>query len=445
MEFDAKLYEAAALEHEKLAPELKKGFEIVAELVKSRKRIIVGGMAIDLLMREKGEQLYPDELASFPDIDILTPNNLKDVQDLANIFYDNNYPEVSAISAIHVLTRKCRISGRVMLDATYTPPNVYEKIPYLELSNGFRVIHPLYQKLDQHMLLSKLYTDPPRESYQNRLRKDIKRYNLLDDLYPVEPVKESIKLTKVKISNSVYPFVNETPSVLHGYAAYAALIQSAKAMLGDKWNDVEKDNEIIITDAYFDGDEYVFESCVNSIHLLIDSADDNNKPKHFDSYEPLLDLIPDKWVSKNVELWRYTGILLSVGVGKIGDVELILPSAQYVLMFLLTMHFFGEDQYKNINLLLYCSLRKLLIHLEPLYKDDDNSPFFIPTQTIGSVNLSQSAMILLLRIQKNLGENVPELLCIPSNYWPATSKEVKHYDYESCEVFRKGGNRIGEL
>jgi hypothetical protein len=328
-----------------------------------------------------------------------------------------------------------------MCDATYVPPNVYEKIPFIDLKNGYRVIHPLYQKIDQHMLMSKLYTDPPRESYQNRIKKDLTRYNLLDEFYPVEPVKERVKLFKVKISNDIFPVMDARPTILHGYCAYAALIQTAKTMLNDKWADVQRDKDIIITEAYFENETYIFETAVDAIHLLIEDPEDSSRPKNFDSYEPLLDLVPDKWISNNIELWRFTGILISAGIGKVGDIEIILPSVQYVLMFLLTMYYFGDEKNKNINLLLYCSLRKLLVYLEPIYTDEDKSPFFIPTQTIGSINISQSNMIILMRIKQNLGESEPGLLCLPPNYWPASSNMVKNYDYDTCQFFCKGGRK----
>jgi hypothetical protein len=446
-DFDSKFYEALALEHEKLAKYIKDGTKIVEEFVKNKKRIIVGGMAIDMLLRAHGDQIYPDELLDFPDIDIMTPDCIADAQDLADILYDNDFPNVSAISAIHILTRKCRVDGRVLCDATYVPPHIYEKIPYMDLENGFRVIHPFYQKMDQYMLMSKFYTETPRESAFNRLKKDITRYNMLNQFYKIEPTPEKLKMYKVRISAEFYPEFKELKisSVIHGYAAYAALITIAKTMLADKWQEIKKDPEVIIADAFFDesSGDFVYESPCEEKHLLIDAPEDGSKPKNAEDYEALMDLIPDKWILKSsrIELWRFTGTLISVGTGTISGKIITIPSAQYVLMFLLTMFFFGNEKNKNINLLLHNSLIKLLNYLEPLYDPPktDNTPFFIPTATIGKVNMSQSQMIILMKIRKNLGLPENALLCIPGNYWPATSKRVNNFDYDTCEFFCRGG------
>lgn len=445
MSFPTKLYEAIALENEKLAEELKSGILIVAEFVKERKRIITGGMAIDLLLREKGDKLYPDELNAFPDIDVMTPDNITDVQDLAQILHEKGYSNVSAISGMHITTRRCRIDNRVVCDLGYVPKNLYKRIPFIELKNGYRVIDPLYQRMDQHMLMSKLFTDPPNEAYQNRLKKDITRYNILDEFYPIDCKPGKIKLERVKIPSDFYPIVkeNKAPSYIHGYAAYAVLIESAKKLMGDAWMKVKLDPSVVIAGAEFKNDELIFESPCKTIHLLIDISDDLKAPRGSKNYEELIDLIPNKWVLGDIEMWRFTGILISVGIGSVSGQEIIVPSIQYVMMFLLTMYFFGDEEMKNTNLQLYCSLKKLLTYLEPFYSADARkSPFFIPVQTIGTINLSLSNMIILMRIKNNIGEREPDLDTIPPNYWAGQSRLTENFDYESCKYFRKGGRLI---
>jgi hypothetical protein len=451
IKIDDKLYEAVGLQHEKISGYIKEGNKIVYDFVKSKGLIITGGLAIDILLRSKGKFLYPDELIEFPDIDCISTKSVLDSQELALILHQKQFPNVSAINALHVLTRRVRCDNRVLADITYVPTNLYSKIPFVEI-DGQKIIHPWYQHIDQHMLMSKPFIDPPKENIFNRLKKDITRYNLLDELFPIIAKQpKRINITKVTIPANLYPELKEcnTSTVIHGLAAYAALITSAKHLLGVNWAKVELDKEIIICEAEFNNkDEFVFESILPNIHLLIDLPDDVVLSNKWKMYEEILDLVPEKFMAEislaTIELWQYTGLLLSVGVGNVSDKTIIIPSVQYVMMFLLVSYFFSESDNESY-LVLYCSLKKLLEYMEPLYNEDSsisNSPFFLPLTTIGKVNISQSQLINLMRIRQNLGQKEPDLMCLPANFWPATSNKINEYDYKNCSFFRKSGERL---
>ena len=429
----SKIYEARALEHDRLAPEIKSGLKIVEEFIKKRGRIIVGGLSIDILLRAKGKYLYPEDMASFPDLDCISPDSVRDSQDLADILYNAGMPNVSAIGALHIQTRRVRIDGRVVADISYVSPLVYDYIPYLTI-NGLKIIHPLYQRADQHMACSKLFIDPPREVCFNRLKKDIERFNLLDECYPcieclavdIRPVRENVVTGTLRTVKQTIP----VGAIIHGYAAYAALLDGAKKILK-----IEKfDNEHIIDVEYkIAGDKIEFQSPFEEMHFLIDLENDEyfkNKPVE---YEPLLDMRPQMFLVDKQEYWNIHGLLISVGTLD----NLIVPSIQYVLLFMLMGYFYHR---RDINIKLYISLLKVLELIEDTYKPGDNSPYFIPTNVYGKTNLSESQEIKLMRIKADLGTPSECLTSLPPNYWPETSRHTE-YTYD-CWFFDRSGRKI---
>jgi len=109
---DTTLYTAQVYEHERLAPELTKALAMVEEFIWARRRVITGGLAIDFALRLRGGRLYDDERAAFPDYDFITPDPLGDAQDLADQLHRAGLPNVSAIGAMHVQTRRVRVDSR---------------------------------------------------------------------------------------------------------------------------------------------------------------------------------------------------------------------------------------------------------------------------------------------------------------------------------------------
>lgn len=493
---DNKIYEAKSLEYEKLAPEIRESLKIVEDFIKRKGRIVVGGLSIDILLRNKGHHLYPDELGSFPDLDCISPDNVRDSQELADILYNANMPNVSAIGAMHVQTRRVRIDGRVVADISFVSPFVYDNIPFLMI-NGMRIIHPLYQRADQHMACSKLYVDPPREVCFNRFKKDIERFNLLDDCYPcIECLNDEIR-PKRKISNNINSknnvnninsknninqsktniskyterfttidtylnignlhYIKQTipkGAIIHGYAAYAAILYGAKKLLK-----IDKFDEPLIIDTSFkiNDDNIEFESPFNEMHYLVDfipaaeSIKDDEFISFFNKYkdkliefEPLIDLRPQMFMMKGtpiIEFWNTHGILISAGVID----NFIVPSIQYIMLFLLTGYF---HFYRDINLKMYISLLIIIDKLQDIYNDSPeiiNSPYFVPTKVFGKTNLSQSQEIKIMRIKSNLGITEIDLQKIPPNYWPETSRIIQNYDYNSCVFFRRSGRPINNV
>ena len=154
--------------------------EVVKKFISRKELIVYGGTAIDYALRLKGDKLY-DNL-SHPDIDVYSPNYLKDAKELVDELTNMGFKEVSAITAMHILTMKIRCDFIYVLDISYIPPSVFTKIPILKY-DSFTFVDPIFQMMDMHSSLCFSYNGSPLENIINRFKKDIKRYNLLIKYY----------------------------------------------------------------------------------------------------------------------------------------------------------------------------------------------------------------------------------------------------------------------
>lgn len=177
--------------------DISAALKIVERFIKQKKRILVGGMAIDMSLRSKGSALYPDN--KFPDYDMYSPEFHRDAYELGDILA-KQFTGVSVIRAYHISTMKVRLNFQELADITYIPQEIYQKLPVLE-HKGFRFIHPHFQLADQHRALSLPYEKPPQETIFGRWKKDLERYDLLTEYFPVEPSKKNIALrdTAIKV------------------------------------------------------------------------------------------------------------------------------------------------------------------------------------------------------------------------------------------------------
>lgn len=156
--------------------------EIVKMYIVKKKRILVGGMAIDYALRKKGKQLYPDN--TLPDYDFFSPQFHQDAYNIANELSRAGFTTISVINAFHASTMRVRVRFHVVADCTYIPENLYDGLPTVKY-DAFIIIHPHYQMLNQHLALSRPYSGAPLETV-SRWKKDIIRFDILDREYPVE-------------------------------------------------------------------------------------------------------------------------------------------------------------------------------------------------------------------------------------------------------------------
>src|SRR6185436_13030333 len=171
--------------------------DIVKHFISSRERILVGGQAIDAALRMKGEDGIYD-IDQIPDFDIISPLYLKDAYDLGGRLARKGFKGISIINALHPTTMKVRFNFRELCDITYVPAIIYDAIPTLNYKR-FKIVHPHYQFIDQHRSFVYLYENKPFETILNRPLKDMVRYDMLYEHYPLRKLNiatENINLVK---------------------------------------------------------------------------------------------------------------------------------------------------------------------------------------------------------------------------------------------------------
>ncbi len=212
-------------------PQLDKAIKLTEQYVADNKLMLTGGMAIDLALRQKNASIYSDD--ELPDYDILSDQNIYHAHELAKILCESGLPEINVINASHITTVRVRIRRDVLLDATYIPSTIFNRIPYLD-TDHLRVVHPHYQFIDQRSSLGMLMLDKGITlNVFNRLKKDIERNNLLRSHYPIESTKVELDYSPISIPlkyirldkealRQIDPeaFIYTGPCCITGYAAF---------------------------------------------------------------------------------------------------------------------------------------------------------------------------------------------------------------------------------
>lgn len=160
---------------------------LVKQFIVKKRLILVGGMAIDLALKLKGDRIYADD--QLPDYDFYSTNNVLDAYELSKILCEHGFQDVSCIQALHVTTMRVRVGFEVVADITYCPKSVLKLVPYLEY-HGLKIVHPHFQMIDQHNSLSIPFENPGREVIFHRWKKDMIRYDKLYKYYPIVQTEE---------------------------------------------------------------------------------------------------------------------------------------------------------------------------------------------------------------------------------------------------------------
>ncbi len=430
-----KEYEQLVNTYDPIYKDMLIGIEHVKEFIIINKLVLYGGSCIDYALRLRGDKIYPDDL--IPDLDFYSPDNVKHAYQLADILYHLGYKEARAINASHIGSMRVDIvDNHWLADISYRPKEIFDKLPYLEY-NGMRLLHPTYQRIDIHSSLSFPYDDAPKEVIFNRWSKDIKRFNKLDEHYPIIVDKEGLKLRPTTISYNLR-------SVLHGFAAYAAIYSEyAKSTKS-------KNSNIIPASFKYDpsGSQITFDTIDQTLELVnfdIDKAATAHNLTDIRKYESYANLMPERLeciIDKIQKIIIYSSRhkLLGVNSVSVNTKTLRIVNIQYLMKHFLSMHFMTVSKLSTTYLMYYKSLLEM-IHEQPELE------ILQPSITVyGNDNVSLSREVALNRLYHEL-DDIP-LYETPRNYYPSRSipKGYSHpeFDPESIIFFRESGRLITE-
>lgn len=174
---------------------LEMALNAVREYIIDNELLLVGGMAIDIALKENGTGIYTEY--EIPDYDIVSFDNVKHANAVGSMLCKLGIMDVAILPAVHKTTMRVQISGYTVFDATYLPVHIYNNIPIVECE-PFKVTHPLYQTIDQLTSLSLLWqiTGPDFNIF-NRLHKDAERYQLIASNYNLETKCSEVSLKKI--------------------------------------------------------------------------------------------------------------------------------------------------------------------------------------------------------------------------------------------------------
>lgn len=396
--------------------------DVVKQFIIERRRIMVGGMMIDMALKLKGDEIYgPDVL---PDYDFYSPNHFRDAYDLGEVLCKKEFKHISVIPARHITTMKVRINFEVVADITYCPQKIYDILPTLTY-NKFIIRHPHVQMIDQHLALSNPFANPGQEVIFERWKKDCIRYDALYKHYPIPAPKPSELPSKkyafhtVKINKDLLK-----GNVIGGWAAFQIYSDTdisgtiATSVTLPKWAPVT-----ILT---------------QDIKKYSNYCEDGGT-----CYSQYFDHIPKRAEFSlggvQYEMLDTAGMQISAIGGLCG--------LQYVMVYILSQMIYNSDN-ENINIYARHCYNECRSMIERAYDmPKDRGSLYLPMVSVyGDSNISPSVVVyketFMARLNKQPLPTVSPKSAFPD--YPQCMIDAK-FDITKSKYFQIGGEKITDL
>lgn len=450
-------------------PMIDRALEIVRQFIIDRRLILFGGLAIDYALRLRGSHIYPD--GERPDFDFLSSRSVDDAYDLADILIAAGFKNVGAIRAIHVQTMRVRTDFISVADIGYAPPAVFERIPTVDW-RGMRVVHPDFQRMDQHLAFCFPFNGPPLEDVNHRWRKDLKRFNLFERHWPITAEPATMPTSLTRRTGTVH---DRAGVALHGFAAYAVLrstLDELAAAFGRPPPAVEAPRLNI--DLTVSGDtikvdvEMPLAAAVYFAALNPEAALPGGR-----RYHPYMDICPETFRDGNTVVLSVRKRRLAATVVRGEKIRIVTP--HYLLLHFLFEAFRAEDESaRNVYRLYYLATLEILRTAEGLFHDAAqaagelvgdaasgparltgqiaalfaHSPFAPTVDTMGSINQDAAYVIKMAAAAEKVKDTPPPALGLdpdlaaqlgglPRNYYGRGDRPA--FDYAASPLFRRDG------
>jgi len=346
---DLKPYEYLMFKNHENREMLVEAFELVKQLIRKHKLILTGGMAMDYAMRAKGKALYHTDV--LPDFDFFSTEHSKHAYELVGQLCElskksGRSDRVDAINATHPTTMRVRINFiDSIADITYMPPNLFKAIPTFE-ADGMLIEHPHVRYASMHRALHLPYEEMPRAVITHRWAKDIKRFNMLWELYPI-PKQNWVNYTTYKIPLS---FLTFSPSCLGGFGAVAYYDKKLQYNKTTKELEYEGPTGAPIVIFTFKPKEL--------IDFILTKNYGAGKPiiKH---YKPITDYMGDRYEFDGYEIYNLHGRLISSITSTYNDLKISIAGAQQVLCHFLLFALIYRPSEKEVYIHGYTKLLEI--------------------------------------------------------------------------------------
>ena len=478
-------------------PMIDRALTRVRAFLAQRRLLVFGGFAIDCALRLRGAAIYPDE--ERPDYDALSPTAIDDAYELADELFKAGFEQVDAIRAVHVQTMRVRVNYRPVADLGYMPADVCARVPTL-VYGDLRVVHPDFQRIDMHLAFCFPYSGAPREDVFNRWRKDLKRYNLLSEHYPISPSDETPRSEAITIGAQfavpITGSVTDLTVALTGFAGYAALrasLDSAARTLGAaaaaRLARVQAPR-LALTIA---GSNVSLELPKEVIHEIAVVAPAPIAAIGSDAvaFEPYVDIYPASYQKANATVLSSAGRLLAVTPVRLSDIavdgatdiavdgatdtpkdsaegtqSLYIATPQHILLYLLQWANRTDGAVREVYRTYYAHTLEIIKAAEDLFAEAfeadpqpvadlfEKSPFAPSVRTLGAVNTDAAYVIKMAGYAARLHDTPPVVLGLdsdiagilkglPLNYYPGRPGSSRpQFDYSGCPLYRRSGLAI---
>ncbi len=393
--------------------ELAQIYAMVADFIRRNDRILVGGMAIDYALRAVKSKLYSlDNI----DYDFITPEFHLDAYNLGNAIAEK-FTDISVICAKHMGTMRVRYKFMAVADITYVPKVLFDKIKTINYE-GFKIIHPWFQQIDQFRAMRNMLEEPPMEPLlSDRIQKDVKRFKLVHSKYPFD------KISKPKLTEKKIPIYKD--KVLTGFAAGMYWLNKVDSKTGSTLD--SSDTNHILLDMYDDNIDYLIDG-VESLNVRSDSKSENpsSHSSHNKSYNQLLDKLYPRIVIDNITYHDIHGDKFPViDLNGSGYIDNLFGA----VVILAVRWLFDGDESSGW---LYCELaKKFGLDIRPYLPGFDH--------IFGSKIISGIQYLTAKKKENPSGINY----LLPKNAYPEKGKPIIHqFDLSKSEILQIDGQLV---
>ncbi len=418
---DLSVYENLVIERNVCSKDIILALNFVKKYIMQHKLILTGGMAIDLALREKNNKLYDDN--TLPDYDFYSSAHYEDAYNIGQELCLMGLPNITIINALHSTTMRVRVNFEPVADISYIPANILSNIPTIRNKEGLIFEHPHYKMINIHRALSYPYANAPYDVILQRFDKDMYRFDLLYEFYPLPAPKITIKTKKIMLPADIL-----RGECIFGFVAL------------DYWKNM---TETLPTNFMLPEDTEIM-LLSNNVEKLKDKIIKKIGAATVTRYGVILDIIPPRI---EIKTKNSTYILLSAhnqltGAHKIkGDIWVANP--QILMVYFLFNYIMGAEYQKETFLWGYLQCYELVKSADP---DNDLEKNLLPTYEVyGKENLDWSDKLVEDRIlEKNKVLAPPKFPLQPNSKRLAADKciidpTVNNFDFDKSDIFKIDG------
>lgn len=197
--------------------------KFVKQFIKDNKLIIFGGIAINEVLKLKGDSIYTAD--KIPDYDVISTDNNRDSIELSNILFANGFQYINRVIALNDYTFRIfvNLSPEAVCDLRYIPKSILTHIPTFTIDD-LLYISPEYLKIDFY----KSFVDV-NNLYRWKDKHEYERFLKLELAYPSQKVDYSPNSTNSQnSSNSLLKIFKQFNVIFTGNHTYNRLMQFMK-------------------------------------------------------------------------------------------------------------------------------------------------------------------------------------------------------------------------